>query len=130
MTEKSNILYIEDEQLMIDMVDQILNMSGYNYHIFSTTSGSEGLTLIREKKPDIILLDLTMPETNGWDIYRALKQDDILENIPVIVISATVPENGLYIIEGFPPVEDYITKPFDVSRLLRSIREVSMQLES
>lgn len=124
MTDTSNVVYIEDEPFMIDMVDQVLRISGYNFKLTGATSGAEGLALLRRQRPDVLLLDLTMPDTNGWDIYREIKQDARLADIPVIVISATIPEAGRTIVNELPPVADYITKPFNVDRLIRSVREV------
>lgn len=124
MAASPNILYIEDEPLMLDMVEQILRASGYAYQVKRTTSGDEGLEIMREHKTDVLLLDLTMPNTNGWDVYRKMKQDEDLANIPVIVISATIPERGKQIVDDLPPVADYITKPFDINQLLRSVRQV------
>ena len=58
-----------------------------------------------------------MPNTNGWDVYREMKSDENLTDIPVIVISATVPERGRTIVEELPPVDDYIIKPFNALEL-------------
>jgi two-component system, OmpR family, response regulator VicR len=125
MSTVPTILYIEDEPMMIDMVTQILRLSGYNCRMQGINSGDEGLAIMRQQRTDVLLLDLTMPNTNGWDIYREMKQDQTLANIPVIVISATVPEQGCHIVDDLPPVEDYITKPFDVDRLLGALREIT-----
>ena len=130
MSPTQNIVYIEDEPFMIDMVHQILRVLGYDFKVTGATSGEQGLAIMRDQKTDILLLDLTMPESSGWDVYRAMKQDKHLADIPVIVVSATIPEAGRTIIEDLPPVEDYITKPFNVDRLIRSIREVSQNASS
>jgi CheY-like chemotaxis protein len=110
---------------MIDMVDQLLQILGYNCAVTGATSGDQGLALLREQKADILLLDLTMPNCNGWEVYRAMKQDQALADIPVIVISAMVPESGHILFDDLPPVDDYIIKPFNVDRLIRSIRQVT-----
>lgn len=125
MTKEPKILYIEDEPFMIEMVDQVLKISGYKYTVIGATSGDQGLSMLRQQQTDLLLLDLTMPDTNGWDIYREMKRDKNLVNIPVIVISATIPDQGRTIIDELPPVSDYITKPFNVDRLIRSVRNVS-----
>jgi DNA-binding response OmpR family regulator len=114
------ILYIEDERPVIDLVREALKLAGYK--VVGATSGRQGLTMMRERKPDLLLLDLMMPDINGWDVYREMKTDDELTDIPVIVVSAKVPELGKVIIEDLPPVEDYITKPFDVEQLIRSVK--------
>lgn len=123
MTEKSYILYIEDERPMLELVRKALELSGYEAG--GATSGEQGLALMRERKPDLVLLDLMMPDVNGWDVYRAMKVDENLADIPVIVVTAKVPEGGNNIVEGLPPADDYITKPFDMKRLLRAIGRFS-----
>ena len=117
------ILYIEDERPVIDLVRAGLSMSGYE--VVGVEIGSEGLRLMRERKPSLLLLDLMMPETNGWQIYEAMKADPALADIPVIVVTSKIPEDDAYtIVEGLPPVDDYITKPFDMWRLVRSVEKI------
>jgi CheY-like chemotaxis protein len=119
MAEEHYILYIEDERPMFELVREALKMSGHN--VIGAMSGREGLDLMRMRKPDLVLLDLMMSGLNGWDVYRAMKSDEVLSDIPVIVVTAKVPRYGGRIIADLPPVEDYITKPFDVERLIRSV---------
>ena len=121
MTTGSYILYIEDERAVFNLVREALKLSGY--YTIGATSGLEGLALMREKKPDLLLLDLMMPDMNGWDVYRQVKTDAELIDIPVIVVTAKVPQNSRIIVEGLPPVDDYITKPFDVERLIRAVQK-------
>ena len=123
MVEEPYILYIEDERPMIDLVRQALKFVGYQ-QVAGAVSGQKGLAMMRKRKPDLLLLDLMMPDVNGWDIYREMKADEDLADIPVIVITARVPEQGRYIVDDLPPVEDYITKPFDVERLTRSVQDL------
>ncbi len=78
---------------------------------------------MRQRKPDLLLLDLMMPHVSGWDVYRAMKSDESLADIPVIIITARVLTQGLTLIEGLPPVNDYLTKPFDVKRLIRAVQQ-------
>jgi DNA-binding response OmpR family regulator len=122
MTKGSYILYIEDERPTIKLVREVLKISGFT--VVGITSGHEGLDLMRSHKPALLLLDLMMPDTSGFDIYHEMKQDETLADIPVIVISAKVPHNTHIIVENLPPVEDYITKPFDLSRLTRSVKQI------
>jgi len=116
------VLYIEDERPVIDLVRDALRLAGYK--VVGATSGQQGLDLMRERKPDLLLLDLMMPDINGWDVYREMKTDENLADIPVIVVSAKAPEYDNVIIEDLPPVEDYISKPFDVEDLIRSVNSL------
>lgn len=106
---------------MLELARQALKISGYN--LVGATSGQQGLSMIRQRKPDVLLLDLMMPDFNGWDVYRKLKSDEQLADIPVIVITAkSSPASSRVIIDDLPPVEAFITKPFDVERLIESVQ--------
>lgn len=121
MSKEPFILYIDDERPTLDLVAQALKLAGYN--LTGVTSGEQGLALMRQRKPDLLLLDLMMPHVSGWDVYRAMKSDEALADIPVIIITARVLTQGLTLIEGLPPVNDYLTKPFDVKRLIRAVQQ-------
>jgi CheY-like chemotaxis protein len=123
MTQKDPfILFIEDERPMLELVRQSLKLAGHT--VTGATSGREGLDLMQKKKPDLLLLDLMMPGINGWDVYRTIKADATLADVPVIVITAKVPPADLVIVQGLPPAEDYITKPFDIASLIRAIEKL------
>jgi CheY-like chemotaxis protein len=122
MKKEPYILYIEDERPTLDLVCQVLKISGYN--VTGVTSGQEGLELMRKHKPDVLLLDLMMPGVSGWDVYQAVKADPNLADIPVVVITAKVPAQNRAIIAGLPPADDYITKPFDMNHLIRSLNHL------
>lgn len=123
MSEESHILYIEDERPVIELVRTALKLSGYK--VVGVESGTEGLAMMRARKPELLLLDLMMPEISGWQVYREMKQDEKLADIPVIVVTSKIPENDTFtIVEDLPPVEDYITKPFDMWRLVRAIENI------
>ena len=116
------VLYIEDERPVIDLVREALKLAGYK--VVGATSGRQGLTMMKERKPDLLLLDLMMPDVNGWDVYREVKTDKQLADIPVIVISAKAPDEGNIIIKDLPPVDDYLKKPFDVEDLIRTVKDI------
>ena len=120
MTADPLILYIEDERPIMELVRQALKLSGFS--VVGAYTGRQGLDLMRQQKPHLLLLDLMMPDFNGWDVYRAMKTDDVLADIPVIVVTAKIPERDRIIVDDLPPVEDYITKPFDVEHLIRTVR--------
>lgn len=121
MSKEPFILYIDDERPTLDLIAQALKFAGYS--ITGVTSGEQGLALMRERKPDLLLLDLMMPHISGWDVYRIMKSEEALADIPVIVITARVISQDRILIEGLPPVDDYVTKPFDVKRLIRAIQQ-------
>lgn len=122
MKSNTYILYIEDERPVLELVRQALKLAGHD--VTGALSGWQGIEMMRQSPPCLVLLDLMMPDFNGWDVYRAMKEDEQLSQVPVIVVTAKIPSQGRTIIGGLPPVDDYITKPFDVERLIRSVENL------
>jgi CheY-like chemotaxis protein len=116
------ILYIEDEPEIIDLARFILEPKGFE--VLGAAGGQEGIEAIRRQRPDLVLLDLMLPVMDGWEVYRQMKADEALQHIPVIVITAKAQSIdkvlGLYIAK----VDDYVTKPFEPSKLLESVERV------
>ncbi|HSB67447.1 MAG TPA: response regulator, partial [Anaerolineales bacterium] len=69
------LAYIEDEAEMIELVRLILGRRGYS--VIGATGGREGMELVRKELPDLVLLDLMMPDMDGWDVYHQLKSDEL-----------------------------------------------------
>ncbi|MDM8521133.1 response regulator [Anaerolineales bacterium HSG6] len=122
MNNDRYILYIEDERSMFELVRQALKLSGYE--VKPATSGKQGLAMLKKRKPDLLLLDLMMPGINGWDIYRKIKSNKLLADIPVIALSARPPDDNGYIIKDLPPVDGYLTKPFEMDELVSSVEKL------
>ena len=122
MDNQPYILYIEDERPMIELVRESLKFAGYE--VVGVTSGEQGLTQMQARTPDLLLLDMMMPGLSGWDVYRSMKADARLAEVPVIVITTKVMSQGRKIVEDLPPVDDYITKPFNPERLIRSVQNL------
>ena len=79
------ILFIEDESALQKTFSEILNQK--DYQVVSALDGEIGLRLTKEKKPDLILLDLILPKINGFDVLKKLKEDEETKDIPVIVLT-------------------------------------------
>lgn len=123
MTKLSKRLaYIEDETEMIDLVRLILGRRGYT--VLGASGGSEGLELVRREIPDLILLDLMMPDMDGWDVYHQIKSDAATRDIPVIVITAKAQNIDKVLGLRIAKVEDYIAKPFSPQELLDRVEQV------
>lgn len=117
------VLYIEDETEMLDLVHLILARHGIEF--FGVESGIIGLQQLDTLKPDLILLDLMMPEMDGWEVYHQLKTNDAWVNIPVLIVTARAQNDGrLQEIRLAPNVDDYIIKPFGPSQLMDIIGRV------
>ena len=129
MSDNKKILCIEDEEAMIELLRLILERKGFDF--CGANGGQEGLDIVREVMPDLILLDLMMPDVDGWAVYRQLKADDELNDIPVIVVTAKAQSIDKVLGLRIARVDDYITKPFATKDLLDSIyRALNMQPDS
>ena len=117
-----NILCIEDEPEMIDLIRLILTRHGFN--VQGAYGGREGLKMIRENAPDLILLDLMMPDVDGWEVYQQIKADEKTNNIPVIVVTAKAQNIDKVLGLHIAKVDDYIAKPFSPQALLESVERV------
>ena len=116
------IVHIEDEPEMVDLVKLILGRKGYR--VIGATGGREGLDIVREHVPDLVLLDLMMPDVEGWDVYQQLRADDALKHIPVIVVTAKAQNIDKVLGLHIAKVDDYISKPFSPQELVDSIEKV------
>lgn len=119
---EKHIVCIEDEREMIELVKLILSRRGYTVH--GAEGGSDGLALIRRVKPDLVLLDLMMPDMDGWEVYQQMKADESIRDIPVIIVTAKAQSIDKILGLHIAKVNDYITKPFGPSELLKSIETV------
>jgi DNA-binding response OmpR family regulator len=121
-TAGKKIVYVEDEPEMIDLVKLILSRKGYQ--VIGAVGGQEGLDIIREHAPDLVLLDLMMPDIEGWDVFQQLRADTITENIPVIVVTAKAQDIDKVLGLHIAKVDDYVAKPFSPQALVESIERV------
>ena len=122
MADKRRILCIEDEPEMIDLVRLILERKGFE--VLGAVGGQEGLDKLRSEKPDLVLLDLMMPDVDGWEVYRQMKADQELKNIPVVVVTAKAQSIDKVLGLHIAKVDDYVTKPFGPGDLVESVDRV------
>lgn len=121
-TNRKYILCVEDEPEMIDLIRLILGRRGFE--VKGATGGIEGLKMIREEHPDLVLLDLMMPDMDGWEVYQQIKADEKTRDIPVIVVTAKAQSIDKVLGLHIAKVDDYIAKPFSPQDLLNSVEKV------
>jgi DNA-binding response OmpR family regulator len=121
--ERYTIVYIEDDQDMIDLVNIVLSREGV-FELVGTQEGRTGLEKIRELKPDLVLLDLMLPDMGGWAVYQQMKEDPELKDIPVVVVTAQDAPIDKILGEEIAKVQVYITKPFSPYKLRESVKQV------
>lgn len=122
------LVYIEDEEEMIDLVRLILNRRGFE--VIGANGGREGLDIVRRELPDLVLLDLMMPDMDGWDVYQQMKAEEATRDIPVIVVTAKAQSIDKVLGLHIAKVEDYIAKPFSPQELLDSVEKVLARQQS
>jgi len=116
------IVYFEDDNDMVELVRIILGREGY--HVKGIAEGQAGINLTKQTRPDVILLDLMLPDMDGWEIYRELKKDETTMEIPVIVVTAKAQSIDKVLGLDIAKVDDYISKPFRPNDLLERVNEV------
>lgn len=120
--ESKRIVYVEDEEEMIDLVRLIMARRGFE--VLGANGGRQGLDMIRKSLPDLVLLDLMMPDIDGWDVYQQMKADEATRDIPVIVVTAKAQSIDKVLGLHIAKVDDYISKPFSPQELAESIEKV------
>lgn len=125
MTEQNDpikVVCIEDEPEMIELIKLILGRR--NFEIIGAVGGREGLGTVRKVKPDLVLLDLMMPDMDGWEVYQQIKADEALSDVRVIVVTAKAQSIDKVLGLHIAKVDDYVTKPFGPQELLASVKKV------
>ena len=120
-----NILCIEDEPEMIDLIRLILGRRGFK--VSGAAGGKAGLQAVRDELPDLVLLDLMMPDMDGWEVYQQMKAEELTRHIPVIVVTARAQSIDKVLGIHIAKVDDYIAKPFSPQELLASVEKVLSQ---
>lgn len=116
--DKYKVLLIDDEEDILDLLTTVLKREGFS-KIYVASNGQSGIDLLKKIKPDIVLLDIMLPDSNGYDIFKELKN---YSQVPILFISAKSDEVDRLI--GFAiGADDYITKPF-------SAKEVAFRLKA
>ena len=116
------IVCVEDDPEMIELVKLILSRQGYD--VVGASSGEAGLVAIEVEEPDLVLLDLMMPEMDGWEVFQRMRSDERMKDIPVIVVTAKAQSIDKVLGLHIAKVDDYITKPFGPNELLSSVMRV------
>jgi two-component system response regulator VicR len=120
--QAGRIVYVEDEQEMIDLVRLILGRKGYE--VIGADGGRAGLKAVQDILPDLVLLDLMMPDVDGWDVYQQMKAGEKTSSIPVIVITAKAQSIDKVLGLHIAKVDDYISKPFKPQELVDSVQKI------
>jgi two-component system cell cycle response regulator DivK len=113
------VLIVEDNELNMKLFHDLLDAHGYN--ILQTKDGMEALDIAREHRPDLILMDIQLPEVSGLEVTKWLKEDDSLKSIPVVAVTAFAMKGDEEVIRQ-GGCEAYISKPISVTSFLDTVR--------
>lgn len=118
-----SVLLVDDERMITDPLNRALSQAGYR--VMVADNGRDGLTLAREQQPDVVVLDVMMPQMDGWDVCRALRQDS---TVPILMLTALGDEVdrilGLEL-----GADDYLTKPFSTRELIARLKALLRRVE-
>ncbi len=121
-TTRPRILCIEDEAGMLDLLRLILEAADYVF--LGARDGAEGLEMMQTEQPDLVLLDLMLPEIDGAEVLLRKKQDPTIQHIPVIAVTALASPFDQIMWKRRTEIKDYVIKPFKRKELLGTIAQV------
>jgi CheY-like chemotaxis protein len=128
--QTKKILIVDDEPAVVSYLEMLLHDGGYA--TLSASNGQEAIEMVRRERPDLVTLDISMPEASGTRFYREIKGDAALASIPVVIVTAVTGYGGdKYAYREFishrklvPPPEGYFPKPIDRDEFLSTIQKL------
>src|SRR5215475_9550789 len=118
---KASVLVADDDPEILTLLSMRLRQRGYE--VFEAIDGEKALEEAREQKPDLVILDVMMPQKNGWEVARELKQDPTTKGIGIVVLTA-IGEKMNEITSPLYGADEYIDKPFEFEKLEAAIERV------
>jgi len=125
--EPANILVIEDDYIVARTIERSLRSD--EFHVTLASRGDKGLFMAHQKPPDLVILDIIMPEMDGYQVCRAMRADPALVHIPILFLTAKVKAQDK--IAGFNAgADDYLCKPFNVNELILRVQAILRRTRS
>jgi CheY-like chemotaxis protein len=117
---KAKVLIVDDEPFNIEVLEQALDET--DYQVLTASNGQEALEKIHSEQPDLVLLDLMMPVMDGFAVLAKVKEDSMLRDIPIIIVSAE--HDSKSVVRGIKQgAEDYLTKPVNPEHFLKKVKD-------
>lgn len=113
----AKILVVDDEEMILDLIAMVLEPLGHELHF--STEGSQVMEMAKEITPDLILLDIMLPGTDGYSLQNKLSEDPDLKKVPVIMMTAKSQMEEVF--RTAPNVASFISKPFSVTELTEKV---------
>lgn len=115
------ILVVDDDREIVRLLSAYLEQS--NYKVLTAYDGETALHILRRERPDLVILDLMLPDRDGWDVTRIIRGDPTLKNTPIVMLTARV-EDQDKIVGLELGADDYVTKPFNPREVMARVRAV------
>ncbi|MCM8773759.1 MAG: response regulator [Candidatus Omnitrophica bacterium] len=122
ISSKFKILVVDDDYKIVEYLSYVFRSAGYE--VISTTKGIEAINLAKIHKPDLIILDMLMPEMRGEEVVRILKDDPLVSHIPIIYFTGVVSKKDEEFIRKLTGNYGILTKPTTKDKLLEAVRSV------
>ena len=124
MAEKKTVLIVDDEPDVVTWISTLLEDNGYS--TVAAQNGEEALNRIKEARPDLVTLDISMPGTSGVRFYRDMKESDDWKTIPIVVVTGISDDFKQFIStrRQVPPPEGYISKPIEEKEILGLVKKL------
>ncbi len=116
------VMIVDDEKEILEITRRMLEKEGIK--VITANSGKEALEILKKEKPDYIFLDIMMPEMDGWEVLRRIKEDPNLKDIPVAMLTVKPITESIEREEFDKYIVDYVTKPFSKRDLIETIKQV------
>jgi DNA-binding response OmpR family regulator len=125
MSDKKKILIVDDEEDILHFLELVLRERGYE--VATASGGHEALTRAQLERPNLVLLDIMMPQMDGWEVLKLLRVDEETAHIPVAMLSARTEAKDR--VQGLQEgAIDYICKPFSLQELLGKVEAIFAQV--
>lgn len=123
--EKKKILVVDDESDVLTFLTTLLDDNGYE--TMTAENGEEALERVKGSRPDLVTLDITMPETSGVRFYRNMKESNDWNSIPIVIVTGISSDFEKFIStrKQVPPPEGYVAKPIDEKEILELIKKLT-----
>ena len=115
------IMAVDDEPDTVDLITLVLENEGYE--VLPAYSGRDALDMLKDTKPDLILLDIMMEDIDGWGVYESIRKNEETKDIPVVMLTAKAQSIDKMIGLHVVGVDEYITKPFGHRELIDGIKK-------
>ena len=118
MVRRAKILVVDDEPDILEIVR--INLEGGGYEVSGATTGAEALRLVKLERPDLVILDVLLPEVDGWEVLRRIRRDPQAARTPVVMLTCMSDDTDVLqgLLDG---AVDYLTKPFQPDYLVASV---------